>query len=62
MAELLTLPKMARKLGVTQKWLREQAASGKVPALKAGNRFLFNSEAVQRAICNSAASSLATNE
>lgn len=46
MPELLTLAQMARRLGVSQKWLRGQADSGQVPALKADRTYLFNAPAV----------------
>ena len=52
--ELLSLPRMARRLGVAQKWLREQADAGKVPRLKAGTRYLFNVAAVQEALAKAA--------
>ena len=39
--DLLPLRRMAARLGVPSKWLREQAESGKVPGLQAGNRWLF---------------------
>jgi hypothetical protein len=58
MAELLTLPRMARRLGVTQQWLRDQAEAGKVPCLKADRRLLFNPAAVQEALASKAASTL----
>lgn len=47
MSELLTLGRMAARLGVTQQWLRDQAESGKVPCLRAGKRVLFSPAAVQ---------------
>ena len=53
--DLLTLPRLARRLGVTRQWLREQADAGKVPCLKAGPRYLFNLAAVQRALAAQAA-------
>jgi len=37
---------MARRLGVTQQWLRDQADAAAIPFLKAGNRYLFNAAAV----------------
>ena len=46
MSELLALSRMARRLGVTQQWLREQSDAGKIPYLKADKRYLFNSAAV----------------
>lgn len=55
MTELLTLARMARRLGVTQQWLREQADAGKVPYLKAGKRYLFNADAVHDAVATRAA-------
>ncbi len=39
--DLLPLRRMAARLGVPSKWLKEQAESGKVPGLKAGDRWLF---------------------
>lgn len=47
MSELLSLGRMARRLGVTQQWLRDEADAGRVPCLKAGKRHLFNAVAVQ---------------
>ena len=38
---LLPLRRMAARLGVPSKWLKEQAEAGKVPGLQAGNRWLF---------------------
>jgi len=55
MDELLSLARMARRLGVTQQWLRERANSAQVPCLRAGTRFLFNAEAVQEALAAEAA-------
>jgi excisionase family DNA binding protein len=46
---------MARRLGVTQQWLRREAEAGNIPCLKAGNRFLFNPVAVQEALATKAA-------
>jgi hypothetical protein len=47
MDELLSLGRMARRLGVTQDWLRTEAEAGRVPCLKADRRLLFNPTAVQ---------------
>ena len=46
---------MARRLGVTQDWLRSEADAGKVPCLLAGKRYLFNAIAVQEALAAQAA-------
>ena len=55
MNDLLSLGRMARQLGVTQQWLRDQADAGSIPRLKAGNRYLFNAVAVQEALAAKAA-------
>jgi hypothetical protein len=39
--DLLPLRRMAARLGVPSKWLREQAEAGKIPGLRAGDRWLF---------------------
>lgn len=53
--ELLSLSRTARRLGVTQQWLREQAEAGAVPSLRAGNRYLFNTVAVEETLAARAA-------
>lgn len=55
MSELLSLPRMSRRLGVTQQWLRDQADEGVVPCLKAGRRYLFNPVAVEETLAQKAA-------
>jgi len=56
MGDLLTLARMARRVNVTQHWLREQAEVGNVPCLKTGkSRYLFNAAAVEEAIAEMAA-------
>ncbi len=57
MGELLTLPRMARRLGVSQQWLRTEADAGRVPCLKAGKRYLFNAAAVAETLAAQAADS-----
>ena len=44
--ELLVLRKMAARLGVPSGWLRERAIAGEVPALLAGNRWMFRPDIV----------------
>jgi excisionase family DNA binding protein len=56
---LLSLSRMARRLGVTQAWLRQQANAGNVPHLKAGTRYLFSPSAVEAALAKAAASTKA---
>jgi hypothetical protein len=40
----------ARRLRVTVKWLRGEAEAGRVPHLKADDRFLFDLESVERVL------------
>jgi hypothetical protein len=54
---LLPLRRMAARLGVPSKWLREQAQAGRVPGLKAGDRWLFDPE-----VCAAAVRSMAGGE
>jgi len=50
-AAVLPLSKMARRLGVSQKWLRDQAEAGIIPAIRAGpGRFLFSIAVTEAAI------------
>jgi hypothetical protein len=53
--ELLTLGRAARRIGVTQAWLRREAEEGRVPCLRADKRLLFEVEALQRALRGRAA-------
>jgi hypothetical protein len=39
---------MARRLGVTARWLRSEADAGRVPCLKAERRYLFDAPTVER--------------
>jgi excisionase family DNA binding protein len=55
MSEVLNLPRAARRLGVTAKWLRDQADGGKVPCLRAGRRYLFDLDALEKALAREAA-------
>jgi hypothetical protein len=48
--DLLSLRRMAARLGVPSKWLKEQAESGKVPGLKAGDRWLFCPDVASAAV------------
>jgi hypothetical protein len=47
---LLPLRRMAARLGVPSRWLREQAELGKVPGLRAGNRWLFVPDVAEAAV------------
>lgn len=55
-ALLLPLGPMARHLRVTTGWLRSEADAGRVPCLRAGNRYLFAPNAVELRLAERAAS------
>jgi len=59
MNELLSLSRAARRLGVPAWWLRTEAVLGRVPALRAGQRLLFDVDAVRAALLERAKVSLA---
>jgi hypothetical protein len=52
---LLSLARMARRLGVTQRWLKDAADQRVVPCLKAGSRYLFSPVAVESTLAELAA-------
>lgn len=55
-APVLPLARMARRLGVPQHWLRQQADAGVVPCLKVGkSRYVFNVAAATKAVADLAA-------
>jgi hypothetical protein len=64
--ELLPLRRMATRLGVPSRWLRDQAVRGKVPGLQAGNRWLFVPDvataAVRAMACDGMAGRAVENE
>lgn len=55
MDDLLTTARMARQLGISCDWLREQADAGKIPCLKIGDRYFFSAAAVRDAMAVMAA-------
>jgi len=48
--EILTLRRMAARLGVPSRWLREQAEAGNIPGLRAGDRWLFAPDVAVNAV------------
>lgn len=58
---LLPLPAMARRLHVTQKWLRAETESGRIPALNADGRLLYAPETVERLLVERARQGEAAN-
>ena len=53
--QLVTLEELAQRLPVSKRWLQREARAGRIPSLIAGNRRLFNMEAVRTAIAERAA-------
>ena len=62
MSELLSLPRAARRIGVTAKWLRTEADAGRVPCLRADSRYLFDVEAVAQSLAKRAAKTMPLSE
>lgn len=52
---LVNLRELARHLRLSASWLKAEANAGRIPSLKAGNRRLFNVEAVRRTLAHRAA-------
>jgi hypothetical protein len=46
---------MARRIHVTTGWLRDEADAGRVPCLRAGNRYLFSPSAIEQLLADRAA-------
>lgn len=55
--DLLPLRRMAARLGVPSKWLKERAEANQVPGLRAGNRWLFRPDVVLPVVAAMAAPS-----
>ena len=47
---LLNAGMMARRLGVKSNWLRAEAWAERIPAVPAGDTYLFNPTAVERVL------------
>ena len=47
-SRLLPAGPVARRVHVEAKWLRAEADAGRLPHLKAGNRYLFDPEVVEQ--------------
>ncbi len=57
MGELLSLHRAARRIGVTSRWLKAEADADaeRIPCLRADGRYLFDIDAVTRALSRRAA-------
>jgi len=63
MATFDSLSRTATTLGVPISWLKREAEASRVPCLRAGRRFLFDMEAVSKALSErSAAETTAVEE
>jgi excisionase family DNA binding protein len=51
----LNLREMANALKVPLGWLKEEAAAGRIPCVRAGRQFLFNRDAVENVLAERAA-------
>ena len=51
----ITLSRMARRLGVSTAWLRAEAESGRIPAVKADDTYLFHAATVEGVLAERAA-------
>ena len=52
---LTTLFGLAQRLNLPVRWLRDEAAAGRIPCLRIGRAFRFNPDAVERALAERAA-------
>ena len=57
--QLLPAGAMARRLRVTTCWLRDEADAGRLPHLRAGDRYLFHPETVEQVLVERARQGLA---
>jgi hypothetical protein len=60
--KLLPLCAMARRLYVSNKWLRGEAEAGRIPHLKAGRALLFNPDVVEPLLVERASKGKQVNE
>jgi excisionase family DNA binding protein len=52
---LLSLPALAEALNLPEEWIKAEAEAGRIPHLRIGKRYRFNSEAVIRTLAERAA-------
>jgi hypothetical protein len=57
--KLLRVGPMARRLGVSVRWLRAEAEAGRIPHVRAERIFLFDSETVEQTLVERARQPLA---
>lgn len=54
-SDIVLLDELARRLRLPKSFLERETRAGRIPSLRAGNRRVFNPEAVQRALAEQAA-------
>lgn len=52
---IVALDVLAKRLGISQRWLRKETDAGRIPFLKAGARRLYNIDAVAQSLAKRAA-------
>ncbi len=52
---IVSIDELARRLRLSKRWLHAEAVARRIPSLKAGQRRLFNVEAVERVLLERAA-------
>ncbi|MCH7791556.1 MAG: hypothetical protein IID31_04660 [Planctomycetes bacterium] len=52
---IVSLDELARQLRLSKRWLHAEAVAHRIPSLKAGQRRLFNVEAVRQSLAARAA-------
>ncbi len=61
-SDLISLRQLARRLQVSQTWLKAEARLGRIPSVAAGATYIFSASAVERALLERAACTAAVGE
>ena len=48
--DIMTLSELAWELRLSKSWLKAQTKAGRIPSLKAGQKTIYNPDAVRRAL------------
>lgn len=54
-SDIVLLEELARRLRLSKSFLERETRAGRIPSLRAGNRRVFNPDAVRRALAEQAA-------
>lgn len=52
--KFVSLHELSRRLGLPAAWLRDEAATGRIPSLRAGRRLMFRVDDVERTLADRA--------